>query len=295
MLNSLLSLSWIPITQYRQLKSFKRGIYAIRNNITQKFYVGMTHGSIYNRIRGHLYVAQHKQNNQFAIYKTLRKHSLDSFDVAIVELVDESISLQEREQYYISLYDSFHNGYNMTIGGEGWTGNLHTPETKSLISSKRKNVPCPEILKQKLHKPVLQLDIKTNEFINRFDSISDAQKATHISNIGMCCKNKIKSAGGYVWRFENLEHLDTVNWSNESKKRNAKKWDSFRKRNEKSVCQLDIKTNEIIKIFPSAKIAHQETNIKNIDLCARGGRKSAGGFHWKYNEDLCVHIASNSI
>lgn len=293
--NTLLSLSWIPITQYRQLKSFKRGIYAIRNNITQKYYVGMTHGSIYDRIRGHLYVAQHKPNNQFAIYQTLRKHSLESFDVTIVELVDESISLQEHEKYFISLFDSFNNGYNMTIGGDGWTGHLHTDETKLLISSKRKNVPCPEILKQKLYKPVCQLDIKTNEIINRFNSISDAQKATHILNIGMCCKNKIKSAGGYLWRFENPEHLDSINWSDESKKRNAKKWDSFRKRNEKSVCQLDIKTNEVIKIFPSAKIAYQETNIKNIELCARGGRKSAGGFCWKYKQDLCVHTTSNSI
>lgn len=89
--NIPLSLSWIPITQYHQLKSFKRGIYAIRNNITQKYYVGMTHGLIYKRIRGHLYIAQHKPN-QFAIYQTLRKYSLESFDIAIVELVDESIS-----------------------------------------------------------------------------------------------------------------------------------------------------------------------------------------------------------
>ena len=45
----------------------------------------------------------------------------------------------------------------------------------------------------------------TNEFITSFDSLSAAEKATNIphQNISKCCNNKLKQAGGFIWRFEN--------------------------------------------------------------------------------------------
>lgn len=37
----------------------------------------------------------------------------------------EPEKLGEREQFYIEKYDTYHNGYNMTSGGEGNIGEAH--------------------------------------------------------------------------------------------------------------------------------------------------------------------------
>lgn len=54
------------------------------------------------------------------------------------------------------------------------------------------------------HKPVLQYDMQGN-FIKKFYGIAEAQRETGIifQNISKVCKGERKSAGGYIWRFEN--------------------------------------------------------------------------------------------
>lgn len=43
------------------------------------------------------------------------------------------------------------------------------------------------------------------KFISEYPSIRDAERRTNISrsNISKCCKKKVKSAGGYIWRYKN--------------------------------------------------------------------------------------------
>ena len=51
-------------------------------------------------------------------------------------------------------------------------------------------------------KKVVQCD-KNNNFINTFESISDASRQTEIAiqSISCVCNNKRKTAGGYIWHF----------------------------------------------------------------------------------------------
>lgn len=52
---------------------------------------------------------------------------------------------------------------------------------------------------------VLQIDMKTNEVIKIFNSISEAAKAVgqkNPSNIGGVCRGERKSVGGYFWKYE---------------------------------------------------------------------------------------------
>lgn len=53
-------------------------------------------------------------------------------------------------------------------------------------------------------KPVLQIDISTNNVICEFSSIKEAGEILGImpENICCCCKNKIKTAGGYIWKYK---------------------------------------------------------------------------------------------
>ena len=53
-------------------------------------------------------------------------------------------------------------------------------------------------------KTVIQIDIKTNKEIKKFNSIAEAASETNIgrTNIDKCCIGKNKTAGGYKWKFE---------------------------------------------------------------------------------------------
>lgn len=57
---------------------------------------------------------------------------------------------------------------------------------------------------EKKSKSVLQLDKQLN-LINKFSSISEAERQTGIpnTNIVKCCKEERKTAGGFIWKYEN--------------------------------------------------------------------------------------------
>ena len=52
-------------------------------------------------------------------------------------------------------------------------------------------------------KSVIQYD-KDMNFISEYISIRDAERKTNIfrSNISKCCKEKVKSAGGFIWKYK---------------------------------------------------------------------------------------------
>ena len=54
------------------------------------------------------------------------------------------------------------------------------------------------------YKPVAQLDAKTGEKIATYESITKAANSLKVNkaNIVSCCRNKLKTCGGYGWRYE---------------------------------------------------------------------------------------------
>ena len=55
---------------------------------------------------------------------------------------------------------------------------------------------------EKTSKPVLQYDLNGN-FIAKYKSVSEAHRKTNISHIYDCCNKRLKTCGGYIWRYEN--------------------------------------------------------------------------------------------
>ena len=55
----------------------------------------------------------------------------------------------------------------------------------------------------------------------------------------------------------------------------------------KKVCQIDLKTGKVIKIYNSISEARKSLNIKkdNISSVCKNKRKSCGGYGWKYFEE----------
>ena len=97
------------------------GIYKITNNINNKCYIGQS-----VHIERRFYEHQH-ENYWFLdrkIYQAFKKYGLENFSFEVIEECNEN-ELDEKEKYWIEYYDSYANGYNMTIGGEGNRGDKH--------------------------------------------------------------------------------------------------------------------------------------------------------------------------
>lgn len=88
-------------------------IYKITNKVNGKSYIGQTRYTIEFRWRQH----QHKKDNTY-FHNAIKKYGAENFIVEQLEECDTSL-LNEREIFYIAKYDTFNNGYNLTIGGDG--------------------------------------------------------------------------------------------------------------------------------------------------------------------------------
>lgn len=94
-------------------------IYKITNQKNGKMYIGKTIGTIEDRWRGHLSDSHNPQRNARHLYRAMNYYGVDNFIIEAIEEIEDVNQLAEREQYWISYYDTYHNGYNETYGGDG--------------------------------------------------------------------------------------------------------------------------------------------------------------------------------
>lgn len=92
-------------------------IYIIKNTCNNKVYIGQTTLSVEERFKQHLKPSQIKRC-RYKLYKAMEKYGKENFYVETLESDVPYDKLDEREIYYINMYDSFHNGYNSTQGGD---------------------------------------------------------------------------------------------------------------------------------------------------------------------------------
>ena len=92
-------------------KEYDGIIYCFTNKINGKKYIGQTMSFMKTRIGQHLHEAK-KEQPKFAFHKALKKYTIYNFDLKILETLSansrEALKslLNEKEMYYISLYDS---------------------------------------------------------------------------------------------------------------------------------------------------------------------------------------------
>ena len=78
-------------------------IYLIENKINEKKYVGKTYLNIEKRWKQHC--NDSKRFNR-PLYQAMKKYGIENFSIKEIEYCD---NLEEREKYWISFYDSYHN------------------------------------------------------------------------------------------------------------------------------------------------------------------------------------------
>lgn len=91
-------------------------LYVITNNVNNKQYVGKTYKSVSERFK------QHKTdaaiNNTRPICRAITKYGYSNFSVEHIGSYKEGI-LEQKEIELIAKLDTYNNGYNATLGGDG--------------------------------------------------------------------------------------------------------------------------------------------------------------------------------
>ena len=246
------------------------GIYKITSKHNGKVYIGQSI-DIYNRWRGHW--KQVKRGDSDYIHNAMRKYGKDDFIFEIIERCPQDI-INEREKYWIDFYDSYNNGYNLTIGGEGIKGKVFSEEEREnmRISSMKLNK----------SKPVLQIDTDGN-IVKEWRSCKEIGKVTDMisSNIHHCLVHDegYHLSYGYIWMYksEYLENgLDINLYLLNNKEVMYNK-----------IYQID-KNGKVMKLWTSIHHILSENptyKYSSIYSACNGQRQSMYGFKWIYEDD----------
>ena len=92
-------------------------IYLIFNDVNDKVYVGQTIQSLNKRFNGHCCYSKTDRSVNMYIKRAIHKYGRDKFHIKRIEECPIK-ELSKREKYWINYYDSYNNGYNLTLGGQ---------------------------------------------------------------------------------------------------------------------------------------------------------------------------------
>lgn len=220
-------------------------IYKITNILNGQVYIGQTKYKAIDRYNAHMNTYK---NTKF--YNSIHKYGPENFVLEILEDDVANEDLDELEIKYIAEYDSFHNGYNETIGGQGTHGyvftdedrkkksksmketwkhseRLNNPERNRKISEANKNKPKSDKHKQKLSEIAKQRVGSKNAFYKKHHSdktktlISDANSiAVDMFDVDMNFIKTFKNAKEAATYLTNLLNLQikhesiyrAINW-----------------------------------------------------------------------------------
>lgn len=204
-----------------------RGIIYKYTSPSGKVYIGQTTKEYQRR---NTFLNEKKNYAGIKIDNARRKYGAINFKYEVLEKIyaktnDDLLNqLNTLEVYYIGLYNSFKDGYNMSIGGQGSIGYKLTEEHKQKITQrllvknpfkgKRHTQKTKDLISNTNSIPVRQIDISTGKVINRFNSATEAAKylgkKRGNSQITKVCKKYVQpsdgkrflSAYGYKWEYD---------------------------------------------------------------------------------------------
>ena len=94
-------------------------IYCITNKTNGKKYVGKTSSTKDERWVRHLMDKTKTNYKKLPLYRAIAKYGSDNFTIELLEKVNIEY-IDEREKYWIEKLDTYKNGYNASLGGEGY-------------------------------------------------------------------------------------------------------------------------------------------------------------------------------
>lgn len=245
----------IPLEEVRTMPHLKRpGVYCIVSPSMKKYF-GQSN-NIYNRI---LQYINQKGKGQRALSRSFAKYGIDQHRFCVVEFC-ESSQLNNVESFYIKFYDTWKTGLNLTTGGDHYK---ISDETREL---KRQQLLMNNPMRGKTH---------TDEVKKKLSELSKAmspesRERGRLARIGM--KFSAETIRKRSEKLMGHPVSDSVK-------------ETLRLLRSKPVLQFDLAGN-LIAEYSSAKDARLKTGVGSVQHCAAGRYKQAGGFIWKYKNDI---------
>lgn len=197
------------------MKEKKYYVYIHVNRINKKVYVGITSKTPRARwgAQGGQYCNTTEQSKKTKFQLAIEKYGWDNFEHRVLFFGLTAEEAKQKEKELINFYDSYNNGYNMTVGGDGggFLGKHHSEATKLKIAKPGTLNPMygthrPDYVKEavrKAHaKSVSQYSLQ-GELIRTYESATEVKRLFGYDNslINKCCKLKHRTAYGYYWRY----------------------------------------------------------------------------------------------
>jgi len=193
----------VLLNSREDFKSYRHvpGIYMFRNTINNKKYIGQA-VDLNVRLLYHLSCIRRNKTNIHTLYKAINKYGIDNFELYILATFplnkNLKYNLNVAEKIFIQFYDSYKNGYNSTIGGDGGTlGYKRTEEQRKKQSEYIKAHPIVK-LEDNTAKKVYIFDMQKGSF---YEFKSTRQASKELKSIGYvisdtsianCARGKIK-------------------------------------------------------------------------------------------------------
>ena len=207
------------------------GVYIIKNNITNKMYIGSAAGKsgLKERLRHHKSALKHNRHHNDHLQKAYNKHGITAFSYEILEECLPEKCL-EREQHYLDAYKSYdpNHGYNLCQKAGNTLGRNHSLETRKKIGQNRiyrapynkgkrasseavrnmsiaqKNSSKTQNRLTKLNaskrRAVIGINLATGEIIELSHMGADTRFTK--SGINQCCRGKIQHYKGFRWIYK---------------------------------------------------------------------------------------------
>lgn len=254
-----------------------------------KVYIGITSQTLSQRWRnGKGYKTQ-------VFYNAIQKYGWDNI---IHEILFENLSYEDachKEEMLINKYKSNikQYGYNISIGGGGtkgvtsiWKGRHLPKETCKKISEANKG----RIFSIESRKRMSDSQKKLVNDPNYINPMKGRKHSDYTKSlISKCHKGKHLSEE-HKRKLSQIEKGRTLSEETKEKiSKSARKRFSVPSNNPKAkrVCMFDLNFN-YIKTFPTMIEASLETKVckSNISGCCRNERKTAGGYIWRYADEV---------
>lgn len=202
-------------------------IYKATCKTTRQIYIGKTEISTQQRWKQHCTTANlpsHGDYN-FPFHRAIRKYGKEDFILEIIDTADSSEELNEKEKYWINYYDSYNNGYNASLGGDGHLKynyddivNFYLQNGNSLVKTcqhfkiydqviytalKSKNIDYKNLKSLSSPRRYINKKIYCVELDKTFDTMKEINKFFNKDvhgNIRRCLNGVTKKAYGYHWK-----------------------------------------------------------------------------------------------
>ena len=115
-------------------------VYKITNKLNQKPYIGWTKKSLDERWNQHKRAAlRHQGNRKF--YNAIKKYGTDAWSLEIIQENLKPTEAKQKEMEFIETFNSYIDGYNSTLGGDGNNGIVMSEESNERRSIALKGIP----------------------------------------------------------------------------------------------------------------------------------------------------------